>query len=84
MKFKSYLILAILLLTAIILIQNTEVVEFKIFFWQISMSRIILFPVLLVIGFIVGYIIAKVHRHKHVKEQLAKPCTENSKGRENV
>ncbi|MDO9577407.1 MAG: LapA family protein [Candidatus Cloacimonadales bacterium] len=83
MKFKSYLILAILLLTAIILIQNTEVVEFKIFFWQISMSRIILFPALLVIGFIVGYIIAKVHRHKRVKEKLAKPCAENPKGREN-
>jgi len=45
------------------------------------MSRIILFPALLVIGFIVGYIIAKVLRHKRVKEQLAKPCAENPKGK---
>lgn len=67
MKFKSYLILAILLLVIIIFIQNTEVVNFKIYFWKISISRIILLPSLLIVGFIVGYITAKIHRYKSKK-----------------
>jgi uncharacterized integral membrane protein len=64
MKFKSYLIGIILLLVIIIFIQNTEVVDFKIYFWQLSMSRIILLPSLVIIGFIVGFITAKIHRYK--------------------
>ena len=83
MKFKTYLILAILLLVIIIFIQNREIVKFQIFFWQISLSRIILFPVLLIIGFIVGYITAKLHRRKRIKQQAAKIKTENLEGKEN-
>lgn len=49
-------IIAILFL--IILIQNTEVVEFRFFFWQVAMSRIIMLGLALLIGFIIGYIVA--------------------------
>ncbi len=83
MKFKFYLILVILLLIIIIFIQNTEVVKFQIYFWQISMSRIILFPALLITGFIVGYIIAKLHRRKRIQQQATKSNTENVNGEDN-
>ena len=69
MKIKTYLILTILLLVIIVFVQNTEVVDFKIYFWEISISRIILLPALLVIGFVVGYITAKIHRYKSKKNR---------------
>ncbi|MCF7794221.1 MAG: hypothetical protein K9N09_10045 [Candidatus Cloacimonetes bacterium] len=70
MKFKSILALIIFILIVIIFVQNTEVVEFKVFFWKLQMSRIILYPGILVIGIIIGYIIAKINRHKNYKEKL--------------
>jgi uncharacterized integral membrane protein len=72
MKFKSILALIIFILVAVIFIQNTEVVEFKIYFWKIQMSRIILLPAILLIGFIIGYIVAKVNRHRIFKEKMQK------------
>jgi len=83
MKFKFYLILAILFLIIIVFIQNMEIVKFQIYFWQINISRIILFPALLIIGFIAGYITAKLHRRKRIKQQAAKINTERLKGKEN-
>ncbi|NQV18130.1 MAG: DUF1049 domain-containing protein [Armatimonadetes bacterium] len=81
MKFKSFLILIILLLVIIIFIQNTEVVKFQIYFWQIRLSRIILFLTLLIIGFIAGYITAKLHRRKRIQQQATKNNTERLKGK---
>jgi uncharacterized protein YneF (UPF0154 family) len=36
------------------------------------MSRIILLPAILLIGFIIGYIVAKVNRHRIFKEKMQK------------
>jgi len=57
-KIIGSLILAILFL--IFLIQNTQVVTLRLYFWKISMSQIILIPLVLVLGFIIGYVVAKV------------------------
>ncbi len=65
MKVKTIIILIFVFLFLIILFQNTEVVDLRIYFWKISMSRIILLPAILVAGFIVGFITAKIHRKKH-------------------
>lgn len=70
MKFKSILVLIIFILITIIFIQNTEVVEFKVYFWKLQMSRIILYPGILLVGFIIGYIVAKINRHKIYKDKL--------------
>ena len=66
MKVKTVIILFLLFLFLIILLQNTEVVSFRIYFWVLSMSRIILLPAVLIIGFIIGFIAAKIHRKKHL------------------
>ena len=47
------------LLLFIILLQNTDVITVKFVFWKISMSRIILLPLVLLIGFIAGFIAGK-------------------------
>lgn len=72
MKFKTIMALIIIVLVAVIFIQNTEVVEFKLYFWKIQMSRIILLPAVLLAGFILGYIIAKVNRRHIFKEKMQK------------
>jgi len=58
-KAKILVVLVLLILLAIILIQNTEEVVFRIFFWKISMSQVILVPLAVVVGFLFGYFIAK-------------------------
>lgn len=68
MKAKTWTIIILLFLCAVLLVQNMEVVSFKIFFWQISMSRIIAFPLLVLLGMVVGFSLGKLtgkaHREK--------------------
>lgn len=48
-------VVALALLFAIIVLQNTQVVDIRVLFWQLSMSRIILLLFSLVVGFVGGY-----------------------------
>lgn len=61
MKPKLMLILGLCALAGIILLQNTQVVSFRIFFWSISMSRIIFFGLLIGIGFGIGFLCGRKH-----------------------
>lgn len=57
-KFITTAVFAVLF--GVLLMQNSQVVSLKLFFWEISMSRIIFFPVLVLIGFVVGFVVAKM------------------------
>lgn len=59
MKPKVIIILILLVLSFIFVIQNTTIVEVQLFFWKISMARIIMLSFLLLVGFIIGYLVAK-------------------------
>lgn len=59
MKVQWIIIGILAILFIIIIIQNSEVVTYKIFFWEISISRIILIPIFMIIGFIIGIFIPK-------------------------
>jgi uncharacterized integral membrane protein len=67
-KAKTWTIIILLFLCAVILVQNMEVVTFKVFFWDVSMSRIIAFPLLVLMGMAIGFTVAKLtgkaHREK--------------------
>lgn len=56
---KAIALIVLIALTVILLIQNTQVVTLKIFFWEIAMSQIILIPLVLLIGFAAGYLVAR-------------------------
>ncbi|MEJ2104164.1 MAG: LapA family protein [Ignavibacteriaceae bacterium] len=56
MKPKTVFIIVILLLFAIIIIQNTELAGFQILFWKVEMSRAILLPIIFVAGLIIGFL----------------------------
>jgi uncharacterized integral membrane protein len=57
-KVIAGLVVGILFL--IFLFQNTDVVILRLYFWNISMPQIILIPVVLLIGFAGGFIVAKL------------------------
>jgi uncharacterized integral membrane protein len=64
MKLKGILITVVVALTGIVIIQNTDVVGFNFLFWEIQMSRIILFPLLLGVGIIIGVFIRYLINNK--------------------
>ena len=66
MKHKVFILFVIIILFLIFLIQNTQVVTLHLYFWKISMSQIILMPLIVIIGFIMGYIVARFNRKKKV------------------
>lgn len=43
----------------IVLVQNTEVVSIKFLFWKLSMSRIIMIPLIFLIGGLVGFFLGR-------------------------
>lgn len=72
MKAKTWTIIILLFLAAVLLFQNMEVVTLKVFFWKVSMSRIIAFPLLVLLGIFIGFFIGKYAR---VGERVRKEKT---------
>lgn len=60
MKPKIILAIALIVFSLIILAQNTQVVVYRLFFWKIAISQIILVPFAMLIGFFVGFVVAKI------------------------
>ncbi len=65
MNYKMIIILVILCLMGIFIIQNAEVVEIKVYFWTIAMSRVVLVLILLGIGVIAGWLLGGHFRRKN-------------------
>lgn len=68
---KILLIIIMLSLFLIVTLQNTEVSTFKILFWQVDMSRIIFIYLSVIVGFITGYIVAKITGGKSLKIEVS-------------
>ena len=64
MKPKVIIILILIILFLVIIVQNTEVVEFQLFFWKFGMSRIIVISFMMLIGFVLGYLVARMEKDK--------------------
>ena len=64
-KPKTIISFVIIVLLLIIFLQNTQVVSFRIFFWKISMSQVILIPLTMIIGLVLGYVIGKLTGNRH-------------------
>lgn len=59
MRAKTIALIVFFLLLFIVHIQNTQVVTLHFLFWELSMSQIILMPLLILFGFGLGFIVAK-------------------------
>lgn len=64
-KPKTIISFVIVVLILVIFFQNTQIVAFRIFFWKISMSQIILIPLTMIIGVVLGYVIGKLTGNRH-------------------
>ena len=70
MKTKHIVGIVVFVLIVIFLIQNTQVVTLRFYFWQLSMSQIILLPLTMLIGIAIGYIIARVTKKGQKQVQM--------------
>jgi len=63
-------------LFVIFLFQNMDVVALRLYFWQVSMPKIILVPLAILVGFVAGFVLAKITgrpRKPKPKEDLQAP-----------
>jgi len=58
MKAKTILIIVLVVLSLIVILQNSGIVTFHLLFWQISMSRVLMFSFLLLMGFLIGVLVS--------------------------
>jgi len=70
MRPKFIVLLVLIALFLIILIQNTQVVTLQLFFWKVGMSQIILIPLIMAIGFVVGFVVSKVTGKQPTQKRL--------------
>lgn len=59
MKPKNIALICLGVLLLVFLLQNTQVVSIRFLFWKLSMSRVILLPLIMLIGFIIGFFVGK-------------------------
>ena len=71
---KTIAIVVVMIFFLIFLFQNTSVMTLRLYFWEVSMSQIILVPLILVIGFACGFAVGKLTgRKKPEKPQAPSP-----------
>ena len=59
---KLWIIIILLLLVAILVAQNSEVVTVRLFFWQVNVSRVVLLVLTFAAGALTGFAVAKLPR----------------------
>lgn len=62
MKPKNIALVVLGILLLVVLLQNTQVVSVRFLFWKLSMSRIILLPLVMLIGFTIGFFVGRKSR----------------------
>jgi len=75
MKTKIILLLVFLTLFAVIIVQNTQNIPFRVFFWSFDLPKVILVPLLFVLGFLFGFAVALAGS----KSKKAKPADNAAK-----
>lgn len=70
MKPKIIIILILIAFFLVIVVQNTQVVEFQLLFWKFAMSRIIVISFMMLIGFVLGYLVARMEKETKKKKQI--------------
>ena len=64
MKTKIILTVVLFVLVAIVFLQNPGEVVYRIYFWKISLSQMILLPLTLLAGFALGFSVASFRRRR--------------------
>lgn len=67
MKAKLAIALVLVVLLAVLFIQNTQNVTYRLYFWSVSISQMILVPLIALLGFLVGFIVGSLARKEKAK-----------------
>lgn len=60
MKAKLIILLFVIVLFTIFVSQNTHIIQIDFLFWSVSMSAIVLISLMMLIGVIAGFMVAKI------------------------
>ena len=63
-RVRTVVILALLLLSLVVIVQNTELVPVRILFWDLVMSRSILLGSSIAVGVIIGFLLGRPWRRQ--------------------
>ena len=78
MRVRAVAILILLLLSLVVVAQNTEVVSVQLLFWNLQMSRIILLALTLAVGVIVGFLLGRPWRRRDRTAESTAPVENDS------
>ena len=76
MKPKVIILLIVTILALVILLQNTDPTQFQLLFWEIEMSLVVLVLVNLLIGFVLGFVVAKLSGRRPKQKASATDVTD--------
>lgn len=62
MKAKIVLVLVAFVLLAVLLAQNTGIVTYRLLFWTVSLSQVVIVPLVALVGFVLGFVIGAGRR----------------------
>ncbi|MFC2120023.1 lipopolysaccharide assembly protein LapA domain-containing protein [Bacteroidota bacterium] len=69
MKLKIVVIILIVILIAIFAIQNTEIVNVKLWFWEVQTPRAILILLCITVGLFIGFIVPSPSKKENTVEK---------------
>ncbi len=72
-KPKTIVLLVLIVLFLVILLQNMSPVTLRLLFWRIEAPQIILIPVTMLLGFVIGYMVAKMTGKGKTTQGKTKP-----------
>lgn len=66
-RLKTIGLIILAVLCFILIVQNMQIVSLRFLFWSLPLSCIVLLPLLIAIGFLAGYLVAKMTPRKAKK-----------------
>ena len=72
-KSKTIVLTVLIVLFLVVLFQNMSAVTLRLLFWRIEAPKIILIPVTMLLGFVIGFMIAKMTGKGKTAQGKTKP-----------
>jgi len=78
MRARTVVIIVLLILSLTLVAQNTQVVTFQLWFWTLTMSRVLLLAGSLVVGVVIGLLLGRPWKSRRVKGSKSTPTADAS------
>ena len=82
MRARTVVIIVLLILSLTLVAQNTQVVTFQLWFWTLTMSRVLLLGGSLVVGIVIGLLLGRPWKSRRDKPVKAEAPAESSEEEE--